>query len=374
MSTLTKGKGDIYKIRCKETGLEYIGLAPHFKPFDENEKWGAQKRYRDHFNDAKTEEKYEKTMSELHKAMMKYGPDNFEIEILVCCDEKYLDHYEQHFIKDYNTVYPNGYNMTEGGKHAKHCDKAKENMSKGQVGKRYTHKVERKFPEDANLPKYIAPIRKSEEDDADRPIIGYQIKKFPVGISEKDYIYKTFKNINDPPSALKMAIEELEKLKIQYANIPELKKQQARMIKEAENMSLPDNIFPVLQNNEITGYFVMHLKDYEDKPISRHDFQTLQDAQVFITNVKKYNEEKKVPIDWLLLTQDYDIQDLLNKVIKESTYRKVHNGYYVKYFKKYDDKKKPIMIDKRFTDPNKTIEDKYTEACQYVQSLIESSS
>jgi len=62
-------------------------------------------------------------------AIRKYGWDNFTHEILqenLTLDE--ANTMEQQFIKEHNTLYPNGYNLTTGGK----------------VGKKFPHTEERK--------------------------------------------------------------------------------------------------------------------------------------------------------------------------------------------------------------------------------------
>ena len=51
------------------------------------------------------------------KAIEKYG--DFEIEILLEIDDEMLNHYEIKFIELYNTVAPNGYNLTHGGEGGK---------------------------------------------------------------------------------------------------------------------------------------------------------------------------------------------------------------------------------------------------------------
>jgi len=49
------------------------------------------------------------------RAIIKYGINNFQTEILIECDNSELDKYEQEFIKLHRTLSPNGYNLTSGG-------------------------------------------------------------------------------------------------------------------------------------------------------------------------------------------------------------------------------------------------------------------
>jgi group I intron endonuclease len=51
----------------------------------------------------------------LRDAVVKYGLENFTFEVLIICfDENRYDH-EKEYIKKYNSVVPNGYNILEGG-------------------------------------------------------------------------------------------------------------------------------------------------------------------------------------------------------------------------------------------------------------------
>ena len=51
-----------------------------------------------------------------HKALKKYGLENFDWEILMHCTSKpMLNAAEIFFIDRYNTKVPNGYNLTDGG-------------------------------------------------------------------------------------------------------------------------------------------------------------------------------------------------------------------------------------------------------------------
>ncbi len=52
----------------------------------------------------------------IERARKKYGTDNWTLEILKECNSlEELNKWEQYYIKKFNTMKPNGYNMTEGG-------------------------------------------------------------------------------------------------------------------------------------------------------------------------------------------------------------------------------------------------------------------
>jgi group I intron endonuclease len=50
-----------------------------------------------------------------HRAIRKYGIDGFSFEVLVECEVDELNEQEKFYIAQYNSMYPNGYNMAPGG-------------------------------------------------------------------------------------------------------------------------------------------------------------------------------------------------------------------------------------------------------------------
>lgn len=51
----------------------------------------------------------------LNNAIRKYGWDNMTKEVILICNDSMLDYYEELFIKKFDTLAPNGYNLTTGG-------------------------------------------------------------------------------------------------------------------------------------------------------------------------------------------------------------------------------------------------------------------
>lgn len=76
----------------------------------------------------------------LLKSIKKYGSENFKREILEECDPSLNVLLETKYIKKYNTIIPNGYNISPTGGRGvngwyKHSDETKEKIRKSLIGK-----------------------------------------------------------------------------------------------------------------------------------------------------------------------------------------------------------------------------------------------
>lgn len=71
------------------------------------------------------------------RAMKKYGISNFTFEILLECEQEWLNYYEINIIKSLNTLSPSGYNLTTGGNYCTVSEETKKKMVKSR-GK-WTH-------------------------------------------------------------------------------------------------------------------------------------------------------------------------------------------------------------------------------------------
>ena len=117
-------KGYIYSIKCISSNKYYIGKTIQ----------GVEKRWKAHLNECKRNYKYQCVY--LNRAIRKYGSDNFVIETIdtSSCPHK-LNKLEEYYIKKYNSLSPNGYNLTKGGEGCKASEETKLKMSKWQKGK-----------------------------------------------------------------------------------------------------------------------------------------------------------------------------------------------------------------------------------------------
>jgi group I intron endonuclease len=100
-----------------------------------------EKRWKDH----KSAFKRNGGCTALKSAILKYGLENFKFEVLIICFDQDRLIYEKQYIKKYNSLAPNGYNILEGGQEGvlgyKHSNetkkkislKSKENSSKPEI-------------------------------------------------------------------------------------------------------------------------------------------------------------------------------------------------------------------------------------------------
>ena len=106
--------GEIYLITCIQTNKQYIGQTmSHRLNHGKYRPFGYKARFKNHLSEAKTNP--DKNCY-LKNAIRKYGADNFNVELVTRCSKEELDTQEKNYIIKYNTLYPNGYNLTTGGK------------------------------------------------------------------------------------------------------------------------------------------------------------------------------------------------------------------------------------------------------------------
>jgi group I intron endonuclease len=109
-------KGHIYLITNTITNTGYVGqTVSHRKNHGKYRFFGYEGRFRDHISEAVCNTK-KKQCSYLNNAIRSHGKDAFMVALLEECDTCQMDDREKYYIQQYNTLYPNGYNLTLGGK------------------------------------------------------------------------------------------------------------------------------------------------------------------------------------------------------------------------------------------------------------------
>ena len=112
--------GYIYMIQNKINGKKYIGQT-------------IQKDIKDRWNSHKNLK--HKTVGQiLFNSYKKYGINNFSYKLICICFDEDTNEYEKEYIKKYNTLHPNGFNLLEGGNNRKHHDYTKNLLSEKMMG------------------------------------------------------------------------------------------------------------------------------------------------------------------------------------------------------------------------------------------------
>ncbi len=97
-------KSGVYRIVCYETGRSYVGVA-----------MDISKRWIDHRVSLNRPDRPHHSWA-LQRDWSRYGADAFTFSILEYCEPSCFDEREVHWIKVYDSMVPNGYNIRPGGK------------------------------------------------------------------------------------------------------------------------------------------------------------------------------------------------------------------------------------------------------------------
>jgi group I intron endonuclease len=117
--------GYIYLITNKIDGKKYVGQTLIYD---------IHKRWKQHFQN-------NSNCIYLKNALNKYGKDNFKFQIICICFDDNCNDYEISYIKKYNTLAPNGYNLREGGKNGKQHPDSNEKRRIAATGKKYSQET-----------------------------------------------------------------------------------------------------------------------------------------------------------------------------------------------------------------------------------------
>ena len=128
--------GHIYLITNTTTNKKYVGQTlSHRKNRSKYRAFGYEGRFKDHISEAICNTK-KKQCTYLNNAIRLHGRDSFKVELITTCSKDELNVYEEYYIKEYNTLYPNGYNLTKGGKVFKNIQTSIEKTAPNQSKKR----------------------------------------------------------------------------------------------------------------------------------------------------------------------------------------------------------------------------------------------
>jgi len=156
---------EIYKITNLSSGKIYVGQAvSHILNHKRYRPYGHDGRFRCHISEAFSAKKNQSHY--LNNAIRKYGVINFTCELLEYCEIKDANDREIHYIESLNTLFPNGYNLKNGGSVFTHSEESKKRVSSGVINyfkdKKYDRFKDVKQIDD-DIDKYIKPLKKHNE-------------------------------------------------------------------------------------------------------------------------------------------------------------------------------------------------------------------
>ena len=126
---MPKVRGEIYIATCSVSNKQYVGQTQtHVLNHGVYRPYGTEKRWKSHVSEAINNTKKNQCVY-LNNAIRKHGAKTFTVRTLIICDLEQLDEYEIHYINEYNTLSPNGYNLLEGGRKAKLTEAIRQKIS-----------------------------------------------------------------------------------------------------------------------------------------------------------------------------------------------------------------------------------------------------
>jgi len=123
----------IYKATNKSNGLSYIGQSV----------LSLDERMSNHMKSVRAE-----SSTYFHNSLRKNTVDGFEWEII--CEvnnQTCLDNYEAFYVKHFDTLWPNGYNLKDGGSSGKFTEEAKLKISKSLTGRKLSKEHKKNISE-----------------------------------------------------------------------------------------------------------------------------------------------------------------------------------------------------------------------------------
>jgi hypothetical protein len=153
-STKENRKCEIYKITNRITNKVYIGqTVSHILNHKKYRRYGAIGRFKCHISEAFSNKK--KQCIYLNNSIRKYGKENFYVELIKICEIKDADKVETDMIKQYNSLFPNGYNIKNGGQKFQHDNLSRKKVSDGII--KYYNNYRKKKMLKIKIPSNIVP-------------------------------------------------------------------------------------------------------------------------------------------------------------------------------------------------------------------------
>ena len=203
--------GYIYLITNKINGKQYVGQT---LCNDINERWKKHKQTDKH-----------SLGNYIYNAYKKYGIENFKFQIICICFDEDCNKYEKEYITKFKSIYPNGYNLKEGGKNSHHhpdtikklSDKLKgRKLSKEQIekmrismtGKKHSEETKKKISEKTKIYRNNENIKKIYSEKFKGKKMSEDVKKrMYENMSEENRINKN-KNLLKGSQKMKKQVKQ----------------------------------------------------------------------------------------------------------------------------------------------------------------------
>lgn len=186
--------GQIYKIVNLTTRKYYIGqVVSHRKNKGKYRPFGYIGRFNDHISEAINNTK-RKQCTYLNNSIRRYGKETFIVKLLENCALDKLDYREKFYIDIHNSLYPNGYNLTKGGKTNK-VTNIKNNAVLHQPKKRgrnfgYVHKEETKNKMKKYFKTMPENVKNKKKDTMQTTMTEYYKNKRAKILSKLDIVFE----------------------------------------------------------------------------------------------------------------------------------------------------------------------------------------
>lgn len=172
---------NVYSITNNINGKKYVGMTSNIKSRIADHRWEG--------NNSRSEQL-------IHKAMRKYGRDNFTFEILERTGNRKR---EEYWMRELNTLSPNGYNKVYVSRYKeqnsfygkKHSTKTIEKLVENQTGKR--------------IPSKHLPVTAYKEEK--------KVKTFEAKIDAYKWLYETRQTVNKSSRSVTTQINDSIKRK-----------------------------------------------------------------------------------------------------------------------------------------------------------------
>jgi group I intron endonuclease len=159
--------GYIYLVTNKVTNKQYVGQT---KCDDIETRWNShRKMLKDSIG------RY------LLSAYKKYGIENFKFQIICICFDECCDELEEMYIKKFNTLVPNGYNLKLGGKSTKHHEVTKQLIAK-RLKERVTDEIRHEMREKTKHSEYFSYLKKYIEEE--KKVLSNRQKEYWANLTE----------------------------------------------------------------------------------------------------------------------------------------------------------------------------------------------